>query len=130
MRFLWLMIGLCVGVVVGRNKGDVPAPAYGALVLALAVVAFAAWKGGNRDRAEAVAVAVANANAAASAHLEAVLAAQATATGGSVQFVLADGQVLTSAALTGTVARSGRHALGDTADQASTATATDWQASR
>lgn len=94
MRFVWLVFGLVAGVAVGRNKGDIPTPFFGALVFVALVVLFLAYRAGNRDRASAVAVAVASAEARAEAHLQAMLAAQAHATGGNVQLVLPNGQTL------------------------------------
>lgn len=93
MRLLWLLAGFLIGVSVGRNRGDVSTPVFGACVLAALLLALVAFFAGRRHQRGAVAAAVAVAQADAQAQLDAVVASHssAQATGGHVQFVLAGG---------------------------------------
>jgi hypothetical protein len=93
MRLLWLLGGFLIGVSVGRNRGDISTPVFGACVLASLMLAGFAFWAGRRHQRSAVASAVAVAHAAAQAQLDAHVAAQSTAQahGGHVQLVLAGG---------------------------------------
>lgn len=88
MRLIWCLVGVGVGISIGRNAEPMSTPVLLAAGLGLALVAAIGVLAARRDSASAVATAVAKAEATASAHLEAALAAQASslsvAHGGSV----------------------------------------------
>lgn len=88
MRVIWLLVGVGIGVAVGRNASAMDTPVFLAAGFGLLLAAVLSVWAAMRDRSVAVSSAVAVANASASAHLQAELAAQAQsfalAQGGSV----------------------------------------------
>lgn len=77
MRVIWLLVGVGIGVAVGRNASVMDTPVLLAAALGLGVAAVLSVWASMRDRSVAVSSAVAVANATASAHLQAELSAQA-----------------------------------------------------